>query len=278
MHLTVLCENFAPMSFGIIGEHGFSALIESEGKTLLFDTGQGLGLLSNAKLLGKNLNNVEAVALSHGHSDHTGGLAGLIRNHKARRVIAHPGIFDKKMAVRKIGDKIIRIPIGLPASKEELEKMGVIFQLTEKPMEIIPGVWFSGEVPAKNDFEFTDPDLRVETPEGLVADPFRDDAALFIKTDKGLTIVSGCAHRGIINTIDYAREFVGDIPIFAVIGGFHLHNADQDRVNKTIEALKNMGPQIVSGGHCTGQDSAFILREGLRKSFRFMSIGQRFEL
>ena len=278
MCLTILCENFAPMSAGIMGEHGFAALIESQGQAILFDTGQGLGILSNAKLLGKNLNAVDAVALSHGHSDHSGGLAGFILSHKARRVIAHPRVFDKKMVERRIGEKTIRLSIGLPASRKELERMGVAFDLAEKPLEIIPGVWFSGEIPAENDFELPDPELRIETPEGLLVDPFHDDASLFIKTGKGLTIVSGCAHRGIINTIDYARKFMGDIPIFAVIGGFHLHSAGPERVSKTVEALKALSPQIIAGGHCTGQDSASMLREGLGRSFRFMSVGQRFEL
>lgn len=278
MIVSVICENYAPMSFGIMGEHGFAALIEGGEKNILFDTGQGVGLLNNAKLLGKNLDDISTIVLSHGHKDHTGGLPMILSSKKARRLVAHPGVFDKKVAERKIGAKTIHLPIGIPMSRDEIERMGVQLQLSDGPVEVAPGIWFSGEIPQKNDFEQLAPELMTETPAGLVQDPFHDDAALFIKTEKGLSVISGCAHRGIVNTISRAMELVRDVPLYCVIGGTHLGGASAERMSKTIAALRSYKPQIVAAGHCTGQDSASLLREGLGGIFRFLSVGQRFEL
>jgi len=276
---TIICENFAPMSFGIMGEHGFAALIEADGKNILLDTGQGLGILNNAKLLGKKLDDIDTIVLSHGHRDHTGGLPPLLSRNKSCRIVAHPGVFDKKMVERKMGDKTVRLPIGIPMGREELEKNSAALQLSEGPVEVAPGIWFSGEIPAKNDFELASPELLMEHPEGgVVQDPFHDDAALFIRTGMGLSVISGCAHRGIVNTIARARDVVGDIPLNCVIGGMHLGGASEERIGKTIEALRASAPKIVAAGHCTSLESASLLREGLGKVFQFLAVGQRFEL
>lgn len=278
MHISIICENYAPMSFGIMGEHGFAALVEAEGKKILLDTGQGVGILNNAKLLGKNLDEVETIVLSHGHKDHTGGLPLVLSGGKSRVVVAHPGAFDNKFMERKIGPQTIRVPIGIPIKRDDFGKMGATLRLSEGPVEVAPGIWFSGEIPARNDFELGAPDLLVETPAGLAQDPFYDDAALFIRTGKGLSVISGCAHRGIVNTIARALEVVGDVPLNCVIGGMHLGGVSAERMSKTIEALRNYKPQIIAAGHCTSQESASLLREGLRDAFRFLSVGQRFEL
>ena len=278
MNVSIICENYAPMSFGIMGEHGFAALIEAGEKNILLDTGQGVGLVNNAKLLGKKLDDIDTIVLSHGHRDHTGGLPMILSNHKTRRVIAHPGVFDKKILEIKFGQQIVHRPIGLPLERAEFERMGATFELSEGPVEVAPGIWFSGEIPARNDFEQLTPELMTETPAGLVQDPFHDDAALFIKTEKGLSVISGCAHRGIVNTISRAMEVLRDVPLYCVIGGMHLGGASAERISKTIAALRSYKPQIVAAGHCTGQDSASLLREGLGGVFRFLSVGQRFEL
>lgn len=278
MRLTVLCENCAPVSFGITAEHGFSALLETEEKNILFDTGQGWGLINNAKLLGVDLTKVDVLVLSHGHKDHTGGIPPLFDLHSVKTLIAHPACFESKYSERKVGEQNIRLPIGIPWRKEEFERKGVELRLTDKPIEIVKGVWFSGEIPHTYDFEKGDPSLKVETAEGLQADPFRDDASLFVRTDKGLSVITGCAHRGIVNIVAHALNTLGKPPLYALIGGLHLMSADKERMEKTISAVRAFNPKIVCAGHCTGLESASLLKQSLGDVFQFMSVGQRFEL
>lgn len=278
MRLTILCENCAPVSFGITAEHGFSALLETADGNILFDTGQGTALINNAKLLGIDLSKVEMLVLSHGHKDHTGGIPSFFDLHTVRTVVAHPACFEGKYSERKVGDQEIRLPIGIPWRKEDFERKGVELKLSEELLEIAPNVWFSGEIPQTNNFEKGDPSLKVESLDRLKADPFRDDASLFVRTEKGLSVITGCAHRGIVNIVEHALKSFGKLQVYALIGGLHLMNADRERMEKTIEAIRKFNPAIVCAGHCTGLESASFIKQALGGTFQFMSVGQRFEL
>lgn len=278
MKLTLLCENCAPVSFGITAEHGFSALLETGEKNILFDTGQGVGLINNAKLLGVDLSKVDMLVLSHGHKDHTGGIPPLLELNAIKTVVAHPACFENKFSERKVGEQNIRLPIGIPWSRQDFERKGVKLELADKPLEIAEGVWFSGEIPKTNDFEKGDPSLKVETSQGFQADPFKDDASLFVRTEKGLSVITGCAHRGIVNIVTHAFNTLGKLKVHALIGGLHLMNADRERMDKTIDAMREFNPKIVCAGHCTGLESASLLKQAFGDIFQFMSVGQRFEL
>ncbi len=274
----VVCENYVPTSFGIVGEHGFAAIVNVGGRKVLFDTGQGAGLLGNSRFMGIDFSETEFLALSHGHKDHTGGVMDFLNAVGGKPVVAHPKVFESRTAVRKIGDREIRLPIGMSWTKEDLEAAGAEFSLSAEPFEIVPGLWFSGEVPMKNDFETTDASLYVGSNDDLKLDPFDDDASLFAVTDRGITIIAGCAHRGIVNTMAHARELFSDKPFYAVIGGFHLMDASRERIDKTIEAFREYDVKLIAAGHCTGLPSVFELAKALGDAFRFLWVGKKFDI
>ncbi len=274
----VICENYVTTSFGMVGEHGFAALVSVGGRKVLFDTGQGMALGANSRTMQLDLSGAEAVALSHGHKDHTGALMEFLDTFGGVKVVAHPSVFERKVARRNLSGKQVDIPIGMPWPRDEMESAGASFELGEKPLEIVPGIWFSGEVPMTNDFESTQKELLAESESGLDSDPFKDDAALFLVTDKGVTVISGCAHRGIVNTMTYAKKLFKNKKIYAVMGGAHLMDAPQERIDKTIEALKEENVEIVSLGHCTGLPAVCKMSEALKDRYQFMWVGRRYDI
>src|SRR6185369_12672705 len=152
--ITVLCENTVGAISGTLGEHGFSALIEpANGDPLLFDTGQGLTLLHNARRMNKDLARVRKVVISHGHHDHGGGLRPLLDECGAKQVYCHPGVFSPRYLVKDTGESV---SIGIPTSREELESAGASFDLSREFRAIAPGIYLTGQVPRITDFETGD--------------------------------------------------------------------------------------------------------------------------
>jgi 7,8-dihydropterin-6-yl-methyl-4-(beta-D-ribofuranosyl)aminobenzene 5'-phosphate synthase len=136
MKITILCDNTAPASLGILGEHGFAALIENKSASYLFDTGQGHTLLHNARCLRKNLEKITAVFLSHGHYDHTGGLKSIAEIKKEIEVWAHPEVFLKRFARHEKNGRLILRPVGIPYSKRYYEARGVHFSYATSVHEV----------------------------------------------------------------------------------------------------------------------------------------------
>lgn len=234
MKLTALVENVASGGFG--AEHGLSYLIEHNGSRLLFDTGHSDLFIRNAGLLHTDLNKISTVVLSHGHWDHGDGLSFL----KDKNLVCHPGAFMKRF--RKGSDK----NIGLSLDKSELERKFTI-QTNRSPFKLLPGIIFLGEIPRVNDFE------AISTPyvnEHGEQDWIPDDSALAIIENDGLVVISGCAHSGICNSIDYAKQVTGIKKVKAVIGGFHLkHNNLQ--LEETIGFFKKLKVEHLYPTHCT---------------------------
>ena len=258
VRITILCENTVGPVSGTLGEHGFAALVEGVGGSVLFDTGQGDTLLHNALRMNRDLRRVELVALSHGHYDHTGGLLTLLRTCGAKDVHAHPGIFSRRYRVKDTGESI---PIGIPYDEAFLRGMGARFSLNESFREILPGVFLTGEVPRINRFEKGDNALFCDD-SGCRVDPLPDDQSLVIMTERGLVLLLGCCHAGMVNTIEWAREKTGERRVFAVIGGTHLAFSPPGQVGATVTALRNLGIKRICGSHCTGfAVSARLLRE-----------------
>jgi 7,8-dihydropterin-6-yl-methyl-4-(beta-D-ribofuranosyl)aminobenzene 5'-phosphate synthase len=195
-----------------------------------------------------------------------------------KTIIGHPRIFEPRFAVYKLGANEVKLPIGIPWSREDIEAAGAEFKLSSTPLEIIPGVWFSGEIPMRNDFESTDPNLYIGSEDNMAPDPFPDDAALFVLTDRGMTVVAGCAHRGIVNTMALARDIFPQKPFYAVIGGFHLGNASAERIDKTVKAFNNYGVKMIATGHCTGLPAAFKLACELGDKCQFLWAGRKLEI
>ncbi|MFC1821437.1 MBL fold metallo-hydrolase [Thermodesulfobacteriota bacterium] len=257
IRITTLSENTA--NFGFIAEWGLSILVEADGQRILLDTGPGFSAVYKAHLLGIDFSAIDRIVLSHGHSDHTGGLREVLRRGGEVEIIAHPAIWEAKYAVRKNERELY---IGIPFVKEQLESLGARFSLTRDPVWITDNIVISGEIPLITSYEEVDRNLYVNENENLRPDNVPDDLALAIKTDLGLVIILGCAHRGIINTIHHFQKITGEELVYCVVGGTHLIGASPERLALTVGDLKETGIQKLGVSHCTGfQASSWLARE-----------------
>lgn len=274
--LSVVCENTVGRPIPAIGEHGFACLVEHRGGTWLFDTGQGRTLLANLEVLDIDPAAVEAVILSHGHYDHAGGLPGLLERIGPRPVHAHPEIFRARYWRGEHEERFI----GIPCSRQNLEEAGASFRLHRTLTTLAPGIHFSGEIPRRTAFENGDSHLVVRGASGdsWVADDFMDDAALAIETDRGLVILLGCAHAGLVNTVRHFHEQLGAPPVYAIIGGTHLGPASDAQFAETLAFLRQIDVARLGLSHCTGQLRAAQLHAHYPNKVFFASVGARLEV
>ena len=275
--VTVLCENTAGFPIKIIGEHGLSILIERGEDRLLFDTGQGIGLVSNASRLGKDLSKVNLAALSHGHYDHSGGLAGFLDLCGNAAVFAHPDVFIERFAQFDTPDGTKTMSIGIPFSREDLERKGARFDLSPALREIAPGVTVSGEIPRPRDWKSWDKRLVVRDGDGFRPDPFRDDLSLILETGKGAVLILGCAHAGLHAIVDHVRAETGLDRFHAILGGTHLGAGTQEDWEKALELLEACRVEKIATSHCTGFQAASFLACRLGNRVAPASAGISFE-
>jgi 7,8-dihydropterin-6-yl-methyl-4-(beta-D-ribofuranosyl)aminobenzene 5'-phosphate synthase len=246
-----------------MGEWGFSALVEADGRRILFDTGMHPEtVLQNARELGIDLAGVTDVVLSHHHGDHTGGLLALRRELSKvspaamSRIHVAPGIF---LSRRRPGSEEESNPAI--AMKSAMEATGAIFVEHPRPEEIFPGIWLTGPVPRPNPERYWGPPASIVTTSGLVPDSIPEDMSLLIDTDKGFVVVAGCGHAGTVNTVEYARRILGTEPAYAVIGGLHLFAAPDSALAWTAGRLRSAHLRYLLGAHCTGIEAVFRIRE-----------------
>jgi 7,8-dihydropterin-6-yl-methyl-4-(beta-D-ribofuranosyl)aminobenzene 5'-phosphate synthase len=270
--IRIVCDNTAGPLSGTLGEHGFAALVERDGYSLLFDTGGGHTLLHNAQRMNLDLRKVDEVVLSHGHYDHTGGLWSLLQTCGPKRVLAHPAVFAKRYAIRES----VQHSIGIPYDEEFLRGLGATFSYSDAFRELSPGIFLTGEVPRVTDFERGDTALFCD-PSGCEADTVADDQSLVMVTPKGLLLLLGCCHAGLVNTIELAREKTGVDDVYAVIGGCHLAFSSQAQIEGTIKALRRYRIRKICAGHCTGFDPAARLAKEFPGAFRPAHVGYTLE-
>ena len=248
IRITVLVEN-SVNTRGLRAEHGLAFLIQTERHQLLFDTGQSDLLLQNACNLRLDLRDMEAVVLSHGHYDHTGGLKAVSELAPRARFHLHPAALSAKFASQPGGASRA---IGMTGENVELVRAAVQpVTWTHSPTEVVEGIFVTGEIPRQNDFEDTGGRFFLDET-GSKADPLVDDQALFFDTPEGLVVMLGCGHAGVVNTLEHVLRLAGNRPIRAVIGGFHLLNAGRERLEKTVEAFRRWNVGRLIAGHCTG--------------------------
>ena len=271
--ITTLSENTAGR--GCLAEWGLSILVEVDGAKILVDTGASFSALHNARRLGIDLQGVDAIVLSHGHRDHTGGLRSILKQQRSEvRVIAHPDIWANKYARSENGEE----RIGIPFRRDTLERLGARFELSREPLHLTDRVMTSGEIPMYTDYEVIEDNLLVKPGAAFRPDSLADDLALVIQTDYGLIVVLGCAHRGIINTLHHAQHLVGEKIVYAVIGGTHLFRASPERVARTIADLKQIGVQRIGISHCTGFYAAARLADEFPEGFFLNNAGTQLTL
>jgi len=281
LEVTVLVDNSALIDRYYLAEPGFSLYIEADGRKILFDAGYSDVFLRNARKMDINLRDLDYLVLSHGHLDHTRGLAHLVNSfteariegqpYRAPLLIAHPYCFypRPKSPVSDAGGFFSRDVIGRHMPVE----------LTKEPRWLTENLVFLGEIERKCDFERKDPGKRrIVMPDGtVVPDHLLDDSALAYRSPEGLVIMTGCSHSGICNIVKKARTVCGEEKIRDIIGGFHLRNPGQEEMERTCTFLKEADPVEVHACHCTSLmarialASAVPMREtgvGLRLRYR----------
>ena len=258
----------------ILAEHGFSALVKTTTSgvthTLLFDFGfSENGAAQNAATLGVDMTEVEAVALSHGHSDHTGGmekLTALIGKSDIPFVV-HPSAF-KSPRYLKLGEEF---KINFPKlTRKMVTQAGFSVVESEKPYPLLDNtILFLGEIPQQTDFEKGFPIAHWQKEGKEVWDAIEDDTSIVMNLkDKGLVIISGCAHAGIVNTVRYAISVTGIDKVHAVMGGFHLSGPFfEPIIDRTTYELQKLYPAYVIPTHCTGRRAIMVMEKEMPKQF-----------
>lgn len=271
-NLTILTDNSVPGKSDLLAEHGFAVYLATSAGNYLFDTGKGRTIVHNANLCQIDLSKINTIILSHGHGDHTGGLPAVLNFKSEVPVWAHPDIFIERFRLDANGRKKYS---GIPFQKGFLEKKGAVFNFNSEPVELAPGIHLTGAIPRLAEFETGDMNNRFAERNGqTVEDRIADDQSLILATRRGLLIVLGCAHAGMINVIRHAVESAGDERIYAVVGGTHLDFVDNSQVEKTIAALDMHAIEHLIPSHCTGPRVTARLSREFENCFEFSHVGK----
>ena len=265
-------------------EHGLSLLVratdDNRMSCFLLDAGNSrTGVPHNLELLGIDIGIIDALVLSHGHLDHFGGLSTLLKKMKRKLpVIMHPGALEGPRYVERADKTRLKQP---QLSKMELEEAGAELILSAEPFAYGDRLWTTtGTIERTTDFELGMPHMFIEKNGELEHDPIIDDQAIVLHIKKkGLVIITGCGHSGIINTIRHAVKITGIHDIHAIIGGFHLSGKRFEHViEPTVNALKDFNPRIIVPAHCTGPLATNRIREVFGAGFGLNSVGTTFYL
>lgn len=255
LQITAIMDNKQSENKALVYEHGLSFLVEKDGKRFLFDCGAGEHVCTNAHRLGKDMKNLDAVIISHSHYDHAAGYRDLVEQGMGGRVLyTGAGFFEAKYA--EMGVCYTDLSAGF--DEGFLKEHGIEHHVNEGVTQLLPGVWLVGDFPRGYPDE-TIPERFVKLVRGdggngmaLVPDRFEDEICLALETEKGLVVLVGCSHPGILNMIRKVHEAL-QMSVYAVFGGTHLVEADEKRIEKTAAELKAMGLRILGFSHCSGE-------------------------
>jgi len=266
VQITVAMDNNVPFNQRrpLVAEHGVSFVIDTGSERILYDTGQTGAVVGNLTTLGIPPSSLDGIVLSHGHYDHTGGLLAVLRAaSKDIPVTIHARAFADRYSVTPAR----RTPVGVPFAEDFIRGIGGAWNLAKGPTEVAPGLWFSGSIPRVTDFEAGDTRLTLATAAGDQPDPMDDDTVLYLMGNRGLVVIGGCTHSGLVNAVRYGFTVTGADRLQGWIGGTHLGPVSSNQQDRTIAQLIDWNPDFVAANHCTG----FAVMARLQQSF-----GERF--
>lgn len=271
LKIITLIENNSDKNNILYSEHGLSLYIEINDKKILFDTGQSGDFLKNAEKLKIDLNDLDYVVLSHGHYDHSGGFRKLVKNtNKTFKLIVGNGFFDKKYKLME--DESYKFN-GNSFDEEFISQNNISLKCIKQDIfNITEDVILFSDFERKNNFEILNKKFYIKENDKYVLDDFFDEIALCIKHEKGLVIIVGCSHVGLVNILETIIKRT-HMTIYAIIGGSHLIEADELRLNNTINYLKEKNISIFRLSHCTGNSAVEKLQDEFGKKFVYNNTG-----
>lgn len=290
LKITTLIENMPDDAGQLLYEHGFSLYIEFQGKKILFDTGQSGEFLKNAEKLGKEIKGVDYFLVSHGHYDHSGGVlqTAELLDERTRMYVGN-GFFLPKY--KQLEDGSYKYTGNNFSEQELTELLGTknvaLSQINEDFVHLDDNIVIFRNFKSETDFEHHNPNFLLRQEPyccdgicyrgGYCLDEFQEEIALGLITSKGLVLITGCSHVGIINIINHVKKHIR-IPIHCILGGTHLVAAEEERLKKTMEALEKSGVEQIAVSHCTGDEGMSMLQKYFGNNFIKNNTGNVFML
>ncbi|MFQ5808485.1 MAG: MBL fold metallo-hydrolase [Armatimonadota bacterium] len=257
LRISVLCDDSLSRR-GLVGEHGLSILVETSDARVLLDAGPSAATVQNARSMDLEFAPLDAIVISHGHYDHTGGLAAILTELGRARVIAHPLAFRARYALRGTGAHRY---IGPPHTVDEYKTLGADLALSAEPVQLGERMWTTGEVLQQSNGGAPRTKLFIGADDALIPDDFRDDVSLVARLNDGLVVLTGCGHPGCCNIVAQAQRLIGVDRVYALVGGTHLAGADEPAIRRTAARLWQMGVEAIAPCHCTGKRAFAVLEE-----------------
>lgn len=275
LKITTLVENSLGENLALQAAHGLSFLIEEDDKSFLFDLGQHDLVVKNAAELGFDLSLISKVIISHNHYDHGGGLKDLINNFGPQEIIVHKDFFEEKYGIRKIKMEYLGINY---TSKSLLRTGSKIQEISDDITYISDNIFIAANFKRKSSFEEVNKRFYIKRDNELVLDEFNDEIAVGIKSPKGLIILLGCSHPGVVNMLSSIIDRTGINDIYCILGGTHLVEGETERIDKTLQYIKDLDVDYLGISHCTGKKAEKIFKRELSNKFFHNSTGTTIEI